>query len=387
MNSIRDSVHRLLSDQIESLGLSGIFEIQQATIKVVSGPGAGSEASFEGVRHNISKIKSYEGIDICWPEEADQVSDSSWATLIPTIRSPGSEIWITFNPNLESDATFQRFIKHPPPDTWSVEMNWRDNPWFPKDLKADMEHLKLTNYDQYLHVYEGQCKTVLEGAVYADELRAAALTRICNVPYDATVGVSTVWDLGWGDSTAIWFVQRVAFETRFIDFYENSRQSIEHYLKICQEKGYIYDTFWLPHDAKAKSLGTGKSIEEIVRAKGNKVRVVPKLSLVDGINAGRTVFPNCYFDKERCADGVQALRHYRYELVEDPIRKTFTRNPVHDWTSHAADAFRYAAIAVRQPSNTISRVASALLQAEEDLFSKFARYGNPNSASNTSWMK
>jgi phage terminase large subunit len=132
MNSIRDSVHRLLSDQIESLGLSGIFEIQQATIKVVSGPGAGSEASFEGIRHNISKIKSYEGIDICWAEEADQVSDSSWATLIPTIRSPGSEIWITFNPNLESDATYQRFIKHPPPDTWSVvEVNWRDNPWFP----------------------------------------------------------------------------------------------------------------------------------------------------------------------------------------------------------------------------------------------------------------
>jgi phage terminase large subunit len=225
--------------------------------------------------------------------------------------------------------------------------------------------------------------------VYADELRAAAGGRICNVPYDATVGVSTVWDLGWGDSTAIWFVQRVAFETRFIDFYENSRQSIEHYLKVCQEKGYLYDTFWLPHDARSKSLGTGRSIEEIIRNKGNKVRIVPKLSLVDGINAGRTIFPNCYFDKEKCADGIQALRHYRYELVEDPIKKIFTRTPVHDWTSHAADAFRYSAIAVRQPSNTLLRVSHALLKAqekEEGLFARLARFGGGNNSS-TGWMK
>ena len=387
MNSLKDSVHKLLTDQIEALGFSHLFEIQQGMIKCISGPGCGSEANFEGIRHNINKIKSYEGVVICWVEEAENVSDNSWLVLIPTIRAAGSEIWISFNPSLETDATYVRFIKNTPPDTFLCELNWRDNPWFPPELARDLEYLKATDYDKYLNVYEGKCRLVLEGAVYAEELREAVLKRICKVPYDPTVGVHTVWDLGWGDSTAIWFVQRVGFETRFIDFYENSRQTIEHYLRVCQGKEYFYDTFWLPHDAKAKSLGTGKSIEEIIRGKGKKTRIVPKLSLVDGINAARTIFPNTYIDKEKCEEGLKALRHYRYELIEDPVKKIFTRTPVHDWTSHAADAFRYAAIAVRQPSSTVSHVANKLLQAEDDLWKRLGRFGQSSEQTSTGWMK
>lgn len=389
MNSIRDSVHKLLADQIEMLGLGSLFEIQQASIKCVAGPGAGSEASFEGIRHNVSKIKSYEGIDICWAEEAVNLSKNSWQVLIPTIRKAGSEIWISFNPELETDETYKRFVANPPPDAWVQKVNWNDNPWFPPELLADLEHLRETDYDTYLHVYEGKCKVVLEGAVYADELRAASTQgRICKVPYDPTVGVHTVWDLGWSDSTAIWFIQRVGFETHCIDYLEDSRKNLDYYLLECQRKGYIYDTFWLPHDAKPKTLGTGKSIFDLVRAKGFKARLVPKLSKVDGINAARTLFANVYFDEERCADGVQALRHYRYELIEDPVKKIFTREPVHDWTSHAADAFRYAAIAVRQPKGSGGQVQARVRGAEQEdgLMARLGRFINIGGNSNTGWM-
>jgi phage terminase large subunit len=390
MNSIKDSVHKLLCDQIEALGLSSLFEIQQASIKVVTGPGIGSEASFEGIRHNVSKIKSYEGIDICWVEEAVNVSKNSWQVLIPTIRKEGSEIWVSFNPELETDDTYVRFVKHPPPDAWVQKVGYQDNPWLPSEIRADIEHLKLVDYDTYVHVYEGGCKATLEGAVYAEELRAAlSQNRICNVPYDPLLGVSLVFDLGWHDATAIWFVQRTQFEIRFIHYYESTRTTIEKDLQYCQGLGYTIDTVWLPHDARAKSKATGRSIEDIVRSKGFKVRIVPKLSLADGINAARTIFSSCYFDQVACEEGIQALRHYRYELIEDPVKKIFTREPVHDWTSHGSDAFRYAAIAIRQPSNLVSRVDAALAaarEAEDALMARLGRYSF-GGGSPTSWMK
>lgn len=390
MNSIKDSVHKLLSDQIMLLGLSHLFDIQQATIKCIAGPGAGSEFNFEGIRHNITKVKSYEGIDICWPEEAVNVSKTSWQVLIPTIRKPGSEIWISFNPDLESDETYKRFVKNPPPGAWVQKVNYYDNPWLPQELKDEAEYLKEHDYDTYLHVYEGHCKTVLEGAVYASELRATQKEgRFTKVPYDPTVAVHTVWDLGWSDATAIWFVQKVGLSWHFINYRESVLTKLADDLLFCQQQGYIYDTFWLPHDARAKSKGTGLSIQDLVRNAGHHCRIVPKLSLKDGINASRTIFGRCYFDEDKCADGIQALRHYRYEVVEDPIKAIFTKEPVHDWTSHAADAFRYAAIAMHQSKRDSSRVLAALngpkYQEDEQLLD-VARFRTNLNGRNTGWM-
>src|SRR5882724_11269280 len=127
-NSIQDSVHKLLKDQIEAMGLSGEYDVLQSVIKHKWN---GTEINFEGIRNNVNKIKSYEGIDICWAEEADKITGSSWEILIPTIRKNGSEIWVTFNPNLETDATYQRFVVDPPEASIVVQINWRDNPWFP----------------------------------------------------------------------------------------------------------------------------------------------------------------------------------------------------------------------------------------------------------------
>lgn len=345
-NSIAESVHKLLNDQIKAMGLSGEFEIGKTSIKHTM---MGSEFFFEGLKHNADKIKSYEGIDIAWVEEAQRTTKASWDLLIPTIRKEGSEIWISFNPDLESDETYQRFVMHPPSSAIVVEINWRDNPWFPQVLYDEMVECREKNPDDYLHIWEGKCKQILDGAVYAQELRQARLDgRIRDVPYDTTRGVSTFWDLGWADKTSIWFAQFIAFEYRIIDFYENRLKPLDHYLGELQKRPYIYDTDWLPHDAKAKNLGTGRSIQELMKAKGRNVRIVPSLSIQDGINAARTIMKNCYFDQNRCSDGLSALYHYKYEVSDDGSGN-ISRLPVHDEASHGADGFRYLAIALKEP--------------------------------------
>lgn len=342
-SSIRDSVHKLLTDQIYALGLDSLFLIEQASIKSSNG----SEFFFEGLRHNVAKIKSFEGVDIAWVEEAQTVSKTSWEVLIPTVRKDNSEIWLTFNPELETDETYQRFVINPPDNALVQKVNWTDNPWFPEVLRIEKDQLKDRDPDAYLNVWEGNCRQALDGAIYADELRDAQATgRITRVPYDNTKPVHTSWDLGWSDNTSIWFGQIVGFEYRLIDFYQNSQKTINHYLEILQGKHYIYGTDYLPHDARAKQLGTGRSIEELMRAAGRNVRVVPQLSVSDGINAARTMFSNCWFDQEKCADGLQCLRHYRYE--SDPDTGTLARKPLHDWASHGADSFRYMALSLKE---------------------------------------
>lgn len=342
-NSISDSVHKLLSDQIVDLGLEPIYEIQNATIICQNG----SEFIFTGLRHNAGKLKSFENIKIVWVEEAQNVSRTSWEILIPTIRAEESEIWISFNPELESDETYQRFIKNTPPSAAVIQMNYYDNPWFPAVLQQEMETLKSRDPDAYMNIWEGYCKQALEGAVYAKELRNAQSDgRITKVPYLQQFPVSVFCDLGWADNTSLWFVQKVGFEYHLIRAYQNRHEAWQHYLQYMQSLGYIYDTIYLPHDARAKSLGTGKSIEEISRAAGYKTIVVPNLSIEDGINAVRTVFPVMYFDEENCSDGIQALRRYRYDVDNDT--KEYSRKPLHDENSHFADAIRYFAVGLNE---------------------------------------
>lgn len=344
-NSIADSVHQVLSDQIEELGLSHLYNVQQKYIEASNG----TRFSFEGVRHNVQRVKSYEGIDILWAEEAHAITSASWNVLIPTIRKPGSEIWVTFNPNLETDATYKMFCVEKPEDAFVVEVNWRDNPWFPDVLRLEMEKLKAKDYDAYLNVWEGKCRQLLEGAVYTEELRAAiADGRICKVPFQPEAGpVDVFFDLGWSDATALWFRQKVGFEWHYIHYYENRQQKLSHYLDYMTRQKWQYHTLWLPHDARAKEKGSGMSIEEQARKTSWNVRIVRNVRLEDGINAARTIFPNCYFDAEGCETGLRALKHYRYEIVEED-KGTFSKLPVHDWSSHGADAFRYSAVALKQ---------------------------------------
>jgi len=345
MTSMKDSVHKLLCDQIISLGLISFYEITQNSIKGKNG----SEFSFVGLKNNVANVKSYEGVDICWVEEAQTVSRTSWNVLIPTIRKEGSEIWVTFNPELETDETYQRFVASPPDDCKVVKINWYDNPWFPETLRLEKDALKSRDPQAYNVVWEGLCRQTVDGAIFAKEMQLAELDgRITKVTYDPMKPVHAVFDLGWADSTAIWFVQFIGMETRLIRYIEDSQQTISHYLATMQTYGYIYDTLWLPHDAQNKTLASnGKSIEEIVRAAGYKTRVIERTPILDSINAARTTFRNCWFDRENCHDGLQCLRHYRYEV--DPETGQFGRMPLHDQYSHGADAFRYIGLMVNEP--------------------------------------
>lgn len=363
--SLDDSVKRLLSDQIELLGLSHLYDVQQAVIK---GPN-GTEFNFEGIRHNINKIKSYEGVDYCWVEEAQSVSENSWEVLVPTIRKPGSEIIVTFNPELETDPTYARFIKFTPPNCTLIFTTWRDNPWFGStELPAERDELKARNYDAYLWVWEGQCKKNLEGAVYAEELREARVqNRICKVPYDRSAPVSTYWDLGRSDHTSIWFIQRVGFEYHVVDFYQSNLRHLDHYLGMLQARNYLYATLWLPHDARAKQLGSKMTIEEQCREKFSSVRIVPRVSVKDKVNAARTVFPNCWFDEARCAEGLHALTHYKYEVNQ--VTKQFSQTPLHDENSDAASAFEYFGLSSRIPQHRAGGLMGKLkgmLQGDPD---------------------
>jgi phage terminase large subunit len=348
-NSIKESVHHLLESQIEKVGLKSFYEVQSASIKGLNG----TEFIFAGLRNNVTNIKSLEDCDIAWVEEAQTVSKKSWDTLTPTIRKDDSEIWVSFNPELAEDETYQRFVVNPPGDAKVVKINWNDNFWFPAVLEKERLERKERDPDGYQNIWEGNCRVSLEGAIYAKELRIAQDEgRIRNVPYDALKQVHTFWDLGWADNTSIWFAQSVGAELRLIDYYSNSQMPLQHYLGVLQNKGYLYGTDWLPHDAKAKTLATGRSVEEIMLSAGRKVQITPNLSIFDGINAARTVFNRCYFDERKCSEGLQSLRHYRYDV--DPDSKQLSGKPLHDHHSHAADAFRYFALSIAEDTRTSS---------------------------------
>lgn len=342
-NSIADSVHALLKGLIDRLKLDNFYEVQNNRIIGRNG----TEIIFAGLRHNVNKIKSIEGVDICWIEEAQAVSKASWDVLIPTIRKEGSEIWVSFNAELDTDETYKRFILYPPSNSLVVKINWSDNPWFPDVLRQEMEDLKLRDYDAYLNVWEGHCKQALEGAVFAKEIRKAQEEgRICRVPLAPGRPVDTFWDLGHRDHTSIWFGQILPHgEYRLIDFYQNRGELLEHYLLELQKKNYLYGMHFIPHDGAHDRLGNVSIEKQMKVVYPGKVKVLERIKDVTiGIEAARTVFPLCWFDEEKCADGIQALRRYKYDV--DSATGGYSKYPLHDEYSDAADAFRYIAMAV-----------------------------------------
>lgn len=203
--------------------------------------------------------------------------------------------------------------------------------------------------EQYRQEFECDFSVGNVGAYYARLLADAEDEgRISNVPHDPALPVYTAWDLGIGDATSIWFAQVAGQEIRLIDFYEASGVGLDHYvgkLTEAHRARYRYARHWLPHDAQAKELGTGRSREEVLRALGVSIEIVPQLGVDDGITASRMLLPRCWIDRVKCEHGLKALRNYRAEW--DEKRKVLKPRPLHDWSSHAADAFRYLAVAYR----------------------------------------
>lgn len=340
--SLADSAHKLLSDQIASLGLSGHYRILRDEIRGANG----TEFSFAGLRHNVDSIKSKEGVDICWVEEAQVVSRTSWEKLVPTIRKDGSEIWVTFNPELEEDETYQRFVVRPPTGALVLKVGYQDNPWFPDVLEQERIDLLARDPRAYQNIWEGDCKRAVEGAIYAAEIaKAQDEGRLGRVPYDPSKPVLTFWDLGWADTTSIWMAQPVGQAFHIIDYLEGTQKTASEFVRLLSEKPYVWGDDFLPHDAENElQAAEGRSIAGQLRSLGRSVRIVERTSIQDGINAARTVFGQCWFDQDKCADGLHALRHYRYDVDDDG---RLSRKPLHDWASHPADAFRYLAVSIQ----------------------------------------
>jgi phage terminase large subunit len=350
--SIQQSVHQLLSDQIEAMGLAPVFEILNSEIR---GPN-GSQIYFSGLSDQTAEsLKSFEGVDIVWCEEAQAISKRSWDILIPTIRKDGSEIWVTYNPQLESDETHQRFVLRPPPNCVSVEMNYHDNPYFPAVLEQERAHAEATmRGDDYRHTWLGQCRPAVEGAIYFEAMsQSVAAGRIRQVPHDCSLKTHVVFDLGMADSMTLILVQKVASEVRVVHYIEGTQRILADYsaelrnLRL-DDQPLSWGTLWLPHDGFHTRHQTGKDDATILRGLGWTVQPVPQTSVNSGIDRARELFPRVYFHQPRTERLVECLKRYRWNLNS---KTGEAQHPLHDEYSHGADAFRYLALVADQLSN------------------------------------
>jgi len=349
MNSLDDSSLEEVKAAIRSVPwLEDYYELGEKYIKSKDGR---ISYVFAGLRRSLDSLKSKAKLILAWIDEAETVSETAWRKLIPTVREHNSEIWVTWNPESKESATHKRFRLDPPDNAKIVQMNWTDNPWFPDVLEQERLADKAKRPDIYDHVWEGDFLVHAEGAYYATEMREAKdQDRLGIVNYETGIPVVTAWDLGVGDSTAIWFAQFNGPEVRIIDYYESSGVGLEHYARVLQDKGYVYGEHILPHDVRVKELGTGKSRLETLESLGVRpVTIAPQLMVDDGIQAVRSMLKNCWFDAERCDRGIDALRQYHREY--DDNGKVWRSKPAHDWASHGSDAFRYLAVGYR-PAQT-----------------------------------
>jgi phage terminase large subunit len=339
--SIGDSVHKLLSDIISDHKLNTFYDVQKATIKGKNG----TEFIFKGLKHNATEIKSTEGIDIAWIEEAEKVSQNSWEILIPTIRKAGSEIWISFNPKHPTDPTYINFVENADDDMLVKKVSWRDNPFFPDTLNTERLRLQKTDTKAYNHIWEGEFDERHFGGIYATYVNQARDDdRVTLVPHKDGVPVITAWDLGNSDATVIWFAQVVGFQTRIIDYYANSQKDLAHYAQVIRSKDYEYKAHYLPHDAGHERLGMGGSISQQLKVLGIPNKIIKVGSVAGRIELARDLLKTCYIDRDTCKDGLHALINYQFEW--DDNKQMFKTKPLHDWASDPADAFGYLAQAL-----------------------------------------
>lgn len=344
--SIKESVHRLLSDCIQKYKLPG-WTITEETLRNRNG----SEFIFKGLHGNDQDVKSTEGVDICWVEEAQSVSMNSIDVLIPTIRKDGSFLIWTMNRLAEEDPVWNRIAKNPDERTYVRQVNSDEiELLLSPEVIHEREKMRKDNPELFEHVWLGAPLTVNTGSVFGKQLAQAREDgRIGSVPYDDALGCYTAWDLGIGDATAIWFFQvTTGGEIHFIDHYESSGEDLGHYISVIQNKPYQYNKHFLPHDANARELQTNMTRADFFRNRGiNNVEVLRPTKFTLGTDdislVARPKFSKCWFDEEKCQRGLECLRAYHYEY--DDKNKLLKDKPCHDWSSHSSSAFIYAMMA------------------------------------------
>lgn len=253
----------------------------------------------------------------------------------------------------------------------ALEHAKRDAQWFYACYKASetgliaLEELdaarQVMSEDEYKQEFECSFEAAVKGSIYGAELELARTQkRVTSVPYDPVLPVDTWWDLGMGDATAIIFSQTLkGGEIRLIDYYEHSGEGLPHYAKVLRDKGYVYGEHWAPHDIQVRELASGRSRRETALSLGIKFKMVPRVNVEDGIHAARMLFPRIWFDADKTAPLLESLQHYR--RLFNQRTQEFGETPVHDWSSHGADAFRYLCTGLkpRKDSESVTRADSA----------------------------
>lgn len=368
--SLKDSVFSVIESQVKALGVEEAFDIGREYIRCKNG----NEFLFYGLRTNIAEVKGLHGVRRTWLEEAQKVSQSSLTYLIPTVMRdfPDCELWASWNPDDEDDPIHKMFVTEADESFRVAKINWYDNPWFPESLnKVRLRDLKNAP-DRYEWIWEGNFNLNSDGAVYGKWMTAMEKQgRIKKGIFDPDLPVHTAWDLGFSDDTAIWFFQIAGLEIRLIDYYENNREGIKHYIEqlygheivvdqygdhgkilkwhkgnpiegIERRTKYNYGKHFVPHDAANKLLQAGgRSMVQQAYEVGVMMNVVAATSQQNQIEAARTTLEKTWADPETCKDGLRAL--WKYQFLYDEDRAKYLDKPDHDGFSHACDAFEVIA--------------------------------------------
>ena len=360
--SLEDSVLQLLEDQIELLSLSDFFTVQADTIIGVNG----STFVFHGLSDlTVESIKSFEGVTKVWCEEARSITKRSWDILLPTIRRPGSEIWISFNPELDTDETYVRFVVNPPEDCVVIASSWRDNPWLSRELDMERRHCQATqSQEEYEWIWEGRCRPAEAGAIWSDEVALMQKEqRITLLPYDPMLRVHTVWDFGFNDAMAVLMCQRRMNELRIIDYLEVTQKSIPDVVPMLAEKRYNWGYDFLPHDGYTRDHKRGESTEDILKAFGRRPMPLnqanPKEAvgtIEQTIRAARPMLRQTYIDKGKGARLIECLKRFKRHIPKHGEPST----PIHDKYSHGAATVRYAPFAVGRMTNDIEHLEAVI---------------------------
>lgn len=357
---LKQSAKRLIESKIEEMGLWG--EGFRSFTDRTQTPKDGV-ILYQGMQdHTADSVKSLEGFHRAWAEEAQRLSARSLSLLRPTIRWEDqtrgltSEMWFSWNP--ERKLAPVEFLRHKRPSNATVvQANHRDNPWFPSVLEDERLDCLQNNPDQYNHIWEGGYVTVVEGAYYAAQLASARKDgRIGQVGGDPLMALRAIWDIGGtgakADATAIWIVQYVGREIRFLDYYEAVGQPLSAHVNWLRDNGYARALCALPHDGANHEKVYKVTYEGALREAGFEVITIPNQgagAAMRRVEAARRLFPSMWFDETKCEAGLDAIGWYHEKRDE-------TRNiglgPNHDWSSHGADAFGLAAVAYDPPSGT-----------------------------------
>jgi len=348
--SLKQSAKRLIEDKIEHYQL--VKHGFRSTNEFIETPGSGT-IIFQGMQdHTADSIKSLEGFDCAWVEEAQTLSELSLQLLRPTIRKPGSELWFSWNPRHAKDPVDKLLRGASKPEhSTVVRANWSDNPWFPDVLKNEREDALKNDPDQYGHVWEGEYARVYKGAYYADALNQAERDgRIDVIAADPLLRLYAYWDIGGtsdkSDATAIWIAQFAGEQIRVIDHYEAVGQEFGEHVGWLHENGYSKSVQMLRHDGRKHDTVQRVTPESFLKDAGFAVDVCRNIgtgAAMKRVAAVRRVFPRIVFDRTKTEGGREALGWYHEKQDE---KRDMGLGPEHDWSSHSADAFGAMAVDV-----------------------------------------